>query len=425
MITSGSHSRPTTLSATIQFLVRTKWVLGLAIAALLAVAATPPQQVSDEDTDQQYIHIMNLVDRADALRASGKADAAKAKDLEAYKALIMFQKMHPRWYQKTVEYRLNELNQEIEGKPAEMETPEEPAPAPKPHTNLEAPAKSVTASKSSAKLIDPGSEPRKVLRLHVKPGDKQTMIMTLKMDVSMDMPGAPAGAANAIPKLPGISIPADVTIQSVAPNGDITYEMAFEEPGIADEPGTQRQVVQAMKTALSGLKGLTVTGVLSDRGVNKKVDIKEGANVNPQARQTLDQMKDSMINMGSPLPDEPVGAGAKWEVKMPVKSQGMNVDQTTDYQLVSATGDRVSTTFTQSQSAANQKLQSASMGGAQVSVLQMTNSASGNVTSDLSKLMPLQATIDSHMEMNSEIKANGKSQPMAMKTGIKLSIESQ
>src|SRR5579862_6456444 len=112
MITNGSHSRPTAIGATIQFLVRGKWVFALAIAALVTVAATSPPLVSDENTDDEYIRVMNLMDRADALRATGKADAAKAKDEEAYKALMIFQKTHPKWKSKSVEYRLNQLAQE-------------------------------------------------------------------------------------------------------------------------------------------------------------------------------------------------------------------------------------------------------------------------------------------------------------------------
>lgn len=423
MITNGSPSRPPAIGAIFQFLIRAKWYFSLAIAVLLTVAATPPPAtLSDETTDEQYIHIMDLMDRGNALRDSGKPDAARSKYKDARTDLLIFQKAHPHWNTATVEYRLKEVTEDIEGKP-----PVESAPVKttKPRTNLEAPAKSSSASssKSTVKLLDPGAEPRKVLRLHVKAGDQQTVIMTLKMN--MDMGGAAAGKANAIPSIPAISIPMDVTIQNVAPNGDLTYEMVFEEPGLADEPGTSPLVTQAMKAALSGFKGLTMTGLMSDHGITRKVDVKLPAGVNPQVRQTLDQMKENMLNTGSPLPGEPVGAGAKWEVKMPVKSSGMTLNQTTDYQLVSDDGDHLSTTFTQTQSAANQKMQNPAMGAAQMNVIQLTSTSSGNVTSDLSKLMPLQATIDSHMEMNSEITAGGKTQPMDMKMGINISIQSR
>lgn len=420
MIKNGSHPRRLAIGAAIQFLFRAKWFFGLAIAAILNVAAAPPAVMSDEDTDTQYIQIMNLMDRADALRASGKTDAAKAKDQEAYKALRIFSKIHPRWNTTSVQYRLNQVAAEIEGKPSASSEPTHTTSARKPKMNLEAPK---TESNPAIKLLDPGSEPRKPLRLHLTAGDKQTLILSIKLNQNIDIPGLPdAAKGNMSPKIPTISMLVNTTIQSVAPNGDAAYEMVFGQPGTADEPGISPQVAAALKQSLEGLKGLTIDAVVSDRGVNKKVDLKTPPSADAQTRQMMEQTKEGMMNMSAPLPDEAVGAGAKWEVRAPIRSVGMTVDQATDFQLVSLEGDHVSSKFTQAQSAANQKMQNAALGG-QVNVLQMTNNTTGTVVSDLSKLLPPQATIDSHSEINAEVTARGKTQPINIKTDANLSLE--
>ena len=62
-----------------------------------------------------------------------------------------------------------------------------------------------------------------------------------------------------------------------------------------------------------------------------------------QTRQLMDQMKDSFSSVAAPLPEEAVGPGARWEVKMPIKSQGMTIDQTATYELVSLEGERLTT----------------------------------------------------------------------------------
>src|SRR5262249_10525552 len=139
-----------------------------------------------------------------------------------------------------------------------------------------------------------------------------------------------------------------------------------------------------------GIKGLTSTGVMSNRGINKKIDVKVPPSSDPQMRQTMDQMRDSLSNMDAPLPEEAVGVGAKWEVKKPVHSQGMTLEQTADYQLVSLEGDLVNVSFTANQSAENQKIQSPGMGGAQVNLIKMTVDAKGTRAADLSKLNPSQ-----------------------------------
>jgi hypothetical protein len=107
-----------------------------------------------------------------------------------------------------------------------------------------------------------------------------------------------------------------------------------------------------------------------------------------------------MSDTGSELPEAAVGTGAKWEVKSMTKSSGVPVDQMSDYQLVSIEGDHISTSFTQTQLPANQKIQNSP--GTQTSAPQTTNTMTGTTASDLSKLMPLQVTMEGHSEENGE-----------------------
>ena len=80
----------------------------MGIALLASVAATPP--VNMQGPDEQYIHIMAVIDRADALRAVGQAEAARAKYQEAEKALLLFKSANPLFDPKTVAYRLKEVS---------------------------------------------------------------------------------------------------------------------------------------------------------------------------------------------------------------------------------------------------------------------------------------------------------------------------
>ena len=89
-----------------------------------------------------------------------------------------------------------------------------------------------------------------------------------------------------------------------------------------------------MKAAFVGIKGLTGTGTVSSRGFSKGVEFKAPAGSNPQARQLMDQMKEFVTQLVAPLPEEAVGPGARWEAKTPLKSQGMTMDQTATYELV-------------------------------------------------------------------------------------------
>lgn len=421
MITNGCHSRPLAIGTTFQFLVRSKFFFGLIIAALFTVAATPPPpQVSDEDTDLQYIHIMNLIDRADALRASGKTDAAKAKDREAYKALVIFQKIHPRWNTKTVDYRLTQVTEAIEGKKAETTEPSSPTK----HVT-KPPAKITSSSKSTVKLLDAGSEPRIALRLHPQAHDKQTLIATVK--VTMDMPAMAAAGA---PNIPPINVPADVSVDSVAPNGDITFDIVLGEPALATDGGLPPKQVAAAKKAFASVKGLAVTLMMSNRGSGRVLDVKPPPGAQPDFEQGIAKMQESISTMhtASPilaLPEEPVGAGAKWQVQNTVTTNGMTVDVTATYQLASVQGDHITINKTVDFAmSGSPKAGAATPTPMPMGSMNLNGKMTGSSTMDLSKLMPLQSTWDGQFGMNMGMNGTAnKTQSFAMKMDVSLSLE--
>jgi hypothetical protein len=273
-----------------------------------------------------------------------------------------------------------------------------------------------TLQEPTIKLLDAGSGSRKTLRLHLKAGDKESTTMTMK--IGMDMAGQSI-------KMPTMNMPMDLTVQSVAPNGDITYTMVMGEPSVANDPGAMPAMVQAMKTALASVKGLTISGVLSDRGISKQADMKIPEGADPSMHQSMDQMKQNMSNLGAPFPQEAIGAGAKWEVKTRLNSGGIGIDQTATYELASLKGDQWSVKCTMAQSAEKQKIQNPDLGSVQMNLVKLTSTGTGTISSELSKVIPLHGSIDSHVDMNSEIVMAQTNQPMAMKMDMNIGIDSK
>src|SRR5690348_3440289 len=99
MIKSGSVSRFVASRAKFQPLIRFTGRFCLVTALLAGVAATTP---SNESPEEQYIHIMAIVEKADALRTSGQLEAAHVKYVEAEKALTSFKAANPVFFPKTV-----------------------------------------------------------------------------------------------------------------------------------------------------------------------------------------------------------------------------------------------------------------------------------------------------------------------------------
>jgi hypothetical protein len=386
----------------------------LAVAIVALIAGLLPTRVQGQDDD--YLKIHALIQRADLLNDTKQTNSALPKYKEAQVALRNFQANNPNWNKRIVSYRMNYLSAKIAAlKPPSTEAAEESVSA-----NRTA-SRPGNASTTQVKLLNPGSEPRKILRLHSEAGSKQTLDMIMKMVMEMKADETPV---QSLP-IPAITMSMDVTTKSVSAEGDITYEMVFGDTTVADDTNVPPQMVQAMKASVAGLKGMTGTGIISSRGVNKKVDLKMQGNADPQLSQVMDQMKESFNQFSATLPEEAVGSGAKWEIKMPVKSQGMTIDQVTTCELVSMDGDRVEMKNTVNQHAANQKIQSPAMPGLKVDLTSMSGNATGTSVFDLSQLLPVQSQINTHNDMVMGVNGGNQKQSMNMKMNMKIDMDLQ
>lgn len=255
-----------------------------------------------------------------------------------------------------------------------------------------------------ATLIEAGTGARKTLRLHSKAGDKRTATVNLKMGMDMQI----GGGDGQVMKMPAMKTVMNATVKSVSPQGDLAYETVITDASVADESDAMPQMVEAMKATIEGLKGLSVTGTVSKRGLNLGTEVKTPADTNPQLRQALEQMKDALSNLGVVLPEEPIGLGAKWEVKQTIKSQGMTLDQTTTYELISLDGDRLTAKTTLAQVAANQQIQNPAIPGATIDLIKLASKGTGEVVLDLGFFVPVRATLNLHNESNMSIDTGGQ-----------------
>jgi hypothetical protein len=358
-----------------------------------------------EEIEDQYLRVMRLSDQADTLKTSGRTDAALAKYKEAQRALLTFQKNNPRWNMNVVSFRLNELTKNINA------LSEKAAPA----------AASASASDSQVKLLEPGAEPRKVLRLNPNQGDQQTVVMSIKTAMNMQLGDIPEQKM----KLPVMEITMSTTVKEVSKEGDITYEVQFLDSSIAEDVEVMPQISEGMKTALANLKGTSGTATMSSRGVSKKLDLKAPETADPQTKQTLEQLKQSFSNLSTPLPSEPVGIGAKWEAKMPFQSQGMKIDQTIVYELTSLEENQLTAKSTITQSAANQKIQNPAMPALKLDLTKMEGQGTGQITQELSKIIATEGTADVHAELAMSMNAEGQKQTMTMKVDSNVSVKSK
>jgi hypothetical protein len=394
--------------------------LVLLVVFLLACGSLPTLA---QEQDNQYLRVHEMIQEADSLNGSGKTNAALAKYREAHGALQKIRATYPDWNTKVVSFRtkylaekINTLTQNL----AAANEPSAPAGAANQPTNSGSKAPSTTVTAPKVKLLEPGAEPRKALRLHAKAGDKQNITLTTKMSMDMQMGEAPGQAM----KMPTTKMPFEFNVTEVGADGEITHDIVIGEVTVVEEEGVLPQVTEAIKTSYSGLKGQKAKGKISARGIRKPTVLNQAA-ADPMVQQALDQFKEMLSNLAIVFPEEAIGPGGKWEVQTAIKTQGMVLDQVTTYELVSVDGDLLTLKATGVQRAANQKIQNPMMPGMKMDLKKMDGKATSDMKFNLSQVMANDGNGTAKADFTMAMNMGGQDQVMTMKTDVNVRIESK
>jgi len=386
------------------------WAHYFGVIALLV--AVMPRQVDAQD--DEYLRIYEKIEQADSLDAGGKTAAALTKYREAHADLLKLRRQFPSWNREMVSYRLNyaatktaACNDKLKPVAADAGSstqPVNPGPA-----SRNAPAQMLSkVDKPIVRLLDPGAEPRKVLRLQPKAGDKQIVALTMKL--AMD-PGP-------LTNLPPVVMTTRITIKDVSPNGDIRYERVITDVNVPDGSGPAAPDMKLLKPDFSRLKGLTTSGVTSSRGlsISERTQTKSSkpGEVLPAIVRLFRMKMDEALNIiAAQLPLEAVGAGAKWEVTPAAGSRDEVV--TAVYEVVSIEQKRVTARTTVTVSATKQTPKG----------LAVTGGGSGEMTLDLARIMPAKGNLVYRVEASESDPAGGPKGEFTMKIGTDLRIEAK
>jgi hypothetical protein len=232
-----------------------------------------------------------------------------------------------------------------------------------------------------------------------------------------------AGEAPARPMtLPPIRILLEVTTKEVTPEGDISYETVIREAGIAqDTNSTANAQANAMLSGLiASFKGASASGTVTPSGVQKalKINLSEAASALPAggAREQLQQL---FGEIALSLPEEAVGTGAKWRVTKPSNVQGIRLVEVATHHLIKAEDGRLRVESTaENKATGSQRVQN-------VEVTRLDVKTSGELTLDLTKLMPEKAFLRSRTVSEQKQTLGGTAQVISSEINTELNIEAQ
>jgi hypothetical protein len=219
--------------------------------------------------------------------------------------------------------------------------------------------------------------------------------------------------------MPTMKMTIELNVTSVAPNGDIAYDLAFTGMTIDSGANANPTVTQALQGVVAGVTSIKGSATISNRGVTKstKLEVADAA-----MQQVLGQMTSSVENLSMPFPEEAVGAGARWEVRQAISSGGQTIFQKTEYELVSIEGSAVSMKVKTEQTAPPQAVSNPALpAGAEMNLDKMSGTGTGTIVVHLDSLVPT-STLESTTSTAMTMSMSGQSMPVTIDGKIKITI---
>jgi len=174
-------------------------------------------------------------------------------------------------------------------------------------------------------LLQAGAEPRRQLR-YAFGLQRETAQIDLKMSIAMRT-GARAAP---IISMPTFRITIETRPTRIRPDGTLEASEVIKKAEVLREGQIAPGLVEKFTPQLEQLVGMKGTMVITTRGVLLAMDMEEMA---PDTADSVHEIADIVVNsihdFGTPLPEEPVGRGARWEVKSAVAGGAGTVERTT------------------------------------------------------------------------------------------------
>lgn len=263
-------------------------------------------------------------------------------------------------------------------------------------------------------LLSTGTGTKRALRYSIPADFKAHLEMTMAVEMAINA----LGQNMAVPATP-VKLGADVAVTKI--EGDnITFSLAFT--GVTLEGDTTSPVATALQAgaaAITSVKGVTT---VDTRGVYKSssLDVPDAA-----LKAMLSQTGSSVENLSSPFPEEAVGLGARWEVRIAVANEASTQFQSAIYEVTAIDGPnvtlKVTTTTTAPPQSVNNPMIAAA--GGEMRLDSLTGSGTGTVAVRLDSLVPT-STIEQTMSAAMTITIQGQMVPAKMDGKIKLTVTS-
>lgn len=256
------------------------------------------------------------------------------------------------------------------------------------------------------RVLDAGMTPQQPLRYSVEPGQTESVVIELARARA-----AQAGESGVASVLPPVQLEVQFGPAEATPQGWVRQPVQVTRVRLSQEAEqmspVEREQLQKELAPLLNVRGWTDMDM---QGRIRRSEFQAIADVSPRIRTLLGNIRTALITV--PLPEQPVGVRARWEVDRELELSGVDVKQTVTYQLMERDADTLKLQITARQSAEPQAISGGRVEAYEASII-------GSATVRLEQLVPYsEAESNSHMR----ISASGQGQPELIRVEGKTAV---
>jgi len=267
-------------------------------------------------------------------------------------------------------------------------------------------------------LLDSGREPRQALRYPAAPTPAQKISLSLRLAMKMEVPGSPVPPVT----VPGLRLLVD--IESARAGAHLRYQFTVADADLTSTDNAHPSLLAEMRKGVNQMVGASGQLVVDPRGFRSDLSLPPPSAIGQELTQFMQSARLAIGQMVVPLPEEPVGPGAKWEAVETIVQDGISVREKTYFELIALDGPRALVRTQTVQSADKQRAPLPGLpDGVSAEVVSLRGSGAGEIELDLRRLAPGNAREDVETDVSFVVRQGQTERAMSLRAESGLTIQ--
>ena len=243
-------------------------------------------------------------------------------------------------------------------------------------------------------MLDAGAEPRQALRMQLQPSEAEQARLEMAVSMAQTIDG---NIIEAVP-LPLLVYDMSIRVGEQDVSGPSWVHFEYDQVDAHSVLGTPESVLTATRDALRGLSGFSGRYMLNECLFADYPAFDSPDGVDAGVQNQISDLEATVGFFSDPLPTQPVGVGARWEVRWSrvenstvYQGSGIALEQSTVYTVESMEGTIVTLNSLTTQRAQGDVIAPPELGDVQTRLISLESNGTGRIQWDLQSVVPLSA----------------------------------